>query len=92
MTKADIIDKVYESVSGLSKREASELVEAVFDTIKGTLEKNENIKISGFGNFIIREKKARPGRNPKTGKSIEISARNVLTFRPSQVLKKALNQ
>ncbi len=91
MTKADIIDKVYESVPGLSKREATELVEAVFETIKVTLENGENLKISGFGNFIIREKKSRPGRNPKTGKSIEICERKVLTFRPSQVLKKALN-
>ncbi|MBU1239910.1 integration host factor subunit alpha [Myxococcota bacterium] len=91
MTKADIIDKVYETVPGLSKREATELVEAVFETIKVTLESGENLKISGFGNFIIREKKSRPGRNPKTGKNIEISERSVLTFRPSQVLKKALN-
>ena len=91
MTKADIIDKVYESVPGLSKREATELVEAVFETIKVTLENGENLKISGFGNFIIRDKSSRPGRNPKTGKGIEISARRVLTFRPSQVLKKALN-
>jgi integration host factor subunit alpha len=91
MTKADIIDKVYESVTSLSKREATELIEAVFETMKQTLESGENLKISGFGNFIIRKKQSRPGRNPKTGKAIEISARSVLTFRPSQVLKKALN-
>jgi integration host factor subunit alpha len=92
MTKADLIDKVYENVSGLSKRDASELVEAVFETIKTTLENGENLKISGFGNFIIRNKNSRPGRNPKTGESIEISSRRVLTFRPSQILKKALNE
>src|SRR5512143_2828348 len=63
----------------------------VFDTIKETLERGEKIKISGFGNFIIRDKKSRVGRNPQTGEEIEISARRVLTFRPSQVLKNALN-
>ena len=63
----------------------------VFDTIKETLEKAEKIKISGFGNFVIRSKKPRVGRNPQTGEEIEISARKVLTFKPSQVLKNALN-
>src|SRR4051794_4283239 len=90
MTKADIIEGVYEKV-GFSKKEAAEIVEMVFDTIKDTLEKGEKIKISGFGNFIVREKKSRVGRNPQTGEEIEISARRVLTFRPSQVLKNALN-
>ncbi len=90
MTKADIIESVYEKV-GFSKKEAAEIVEMVFDTIKETLERGEKIKISGFGNFIVRDKKARVGRNPQTGKEIEISARRVLTFRPSQVLKNALN-
>ena len=64
----------------------------VFDTIKETLEKGEKIKLSGFGNFIVREKKSRVGRNPQTGQEIEISARRVLTFRPSQVLKNELNE
>jgi integration host factor subunit alpha len=90
VTKADIIESVYEKV-GFSKKEAAEVVEMVFDTIKGTLERGEKIKISGFGNFIVRDKKSRVGRNPQTGKEIEISARRVLTFRPSQVLKNALN-
>ncbi|HEY3452853.1 MAG TPA: integration host factor subunit alpha [Myxococcales bacterium] len=90
MTKADIIESVYEKV-GFSKKESAEIVEMVFDTIKETLERSEKIKISGFGNFIVREKKSRVGRNPQTGKEIEISARSVLTFRPSQVLKNALN-
>ena len=86
MTKADIIESVYEQV-GFSKKEAAEIVEMVFDTIKETLERGEKIKISGFGNFLVRDKKSRVGRNPQTGKEIEISARRVLTFRPSQVLR-----
>jgi integration host factor subunit alpha len=90
VTKADIIESVYEKV-GFSKKEAAEIVEMVFDTIKETLERGEKIKISGFGNFIVRDKKSRVGRNPQTGEEIEISARRVLTFRPSQVLKNALN-
>jgi len=85
VTKADIIESVYEKV-GFSKKEAAEIVEMVFDTIKETLEQGEKIKISGFGNFIVRDKKSRVGRNPQTGEEIEISARRVLTFRPSQVL------
>ncbi|HVE86822.1 MAG TPA: integration host factor subunit alpha [Myxococcales bacterium] len=90
MTKADIIEGVYEKV-GFSKKESAEIVELVFDTVKETLERGDKIKISGFGNFQVRQKKARVGRNPQTGKEIEISARRVLTFRPSQVLKTALN-
>src|SRR5687767_5291755 len=90
MTKADIIEGVYEKV-GFSKKESAEIVELVFDTVKETLERGDKIKISGFGNFQVRHKKARVGRNPQTGKEIEISARRVLTFRPSQVLKSALN-
>jgi integration host factor subunit alpha len=90
MTKADIIEGVYEKV-GFSKKESAEIVELVFDTVKETLERGDKIKISGFGNFQVRYKKARIGRNPQTGKEIEISARRVLTFRPSQVLKTALN-
>ena len=91
MTKADIIEAVYEKVGGCSKKEAAEIVETVFNTIKETLESGEKIKISGFGNFVVREKKARIGRNPQTGEEITISARRVLTFKPSQVLKNALN-
>ena len=90
MTKADIIEGVYEKV-GFSKKESAEIVELVFDTLKETLERGDKIKISGFGNFHVRQKKARVGRNPQTGKEIEISARRVLSFRPSQVLKTALN-
>ncbi|MGC9982437.1 MAG: integration host factor subunit alpha [Polyangia bacterium] len=91
MTKADIADVVYEKVGGFSKKEATAIVETVFETVKKTLEKNEKIKISGFGNFVVRDKKARPGRNPQTGKEITISARRVLTFKASLVLTKALN-
>ncbi len=91
MTKADIIEQIYEKV-GFSKKESAEIVELVFDTMKETLERGEKIKISGFGNFVVRQKRPRIGRNPQTGEEIEISARRVLTFRPSQVLKSALNQ
>ena len=90
MTKADIIEAVYEKI-GFSKKDSAEIVELVFDTIKETLEKGEKIKISGFGNFVVREKKERVGRNPQTGEEILISARRVLTFKPSQVLKNSLN-
>lgn len=91
MTKADLIEAVYEKI-GMSKKESAELVEMIFDAMKNTLSKGEKIKISGFGNFVIREKRARMGRNPQTGQSMEISARRVLTFRPSQVLKSDLNK
>ena len=91
MTKADIIENVYESVGGFSKKDASQIVEAVFDIIKDTLARGEKIKLSGFGNLVVRDKNARIGRNPQTGDEITISARRVLTFKPSQVLKNALN-
>lgn len=91
MTKAEIIDAVYENVGGFSKKEAAEVVEAVFDTMKEVLADGKKIKISGFGNFVVREKKQRIGRNPQTGEPIPISARRVLTFKPSQVLKGILN-
>ena len=90
MTKADIVEALYEKV-GFSKKEAADLVELVFDTIKSTLSPGHKIKISGFGNFVVREKRSRIGRNPQTGESIEITARRVLTFRPSQVLRSEVN-
>lgn len=90
MTKADIVEKVYERI-GFSKKEASELVELCFDSLKDVLKRGDKVKISGFGNFLIRQKKSRVGRNPQTGQQIEISARRVLNFRPSQVLKAMLN-
>ena len=77
MTKAEIIDAVYEKVGGFSKKEAAEIVEAVFDTMKDVLAEGEKIKISGFGNFVVRAKKERIGRNPQTGAPIPISARRV---------------
>ncbi len=91
MTKAEIVDSVYERVGGFSKKEAAEVVESVFDTMKEVLARGEKIKISGFGNFVVRHKKERVGRNPQTGAPIPISARRVLTFKPSQVLKGILN-
>lgn len=90
MTKAEIIEAIHTKI-GFSKKESADIVEMVFDTIKDTLEKGEKIKISGFGNFVVRQKRPRIGRNPQTGEEIEISARKVLTFRASQVLKAALN-
>lgn len=91
MTKADLVDAVFQRV-GFSKKESAQIVEHVFDTIKETLETGETIKISGFGNFVVRDKRARIGRNPQTGEEIEISARRVLTFKPSQVLRNALKE
>ena len=90
MTKADLIENVYLK-TGFSKKESAEIVETVFDLIKSTLEEGEKIKIAGFGNFVVKEKATRRGRNPQTGEEIEISARKILTFKPSQVLKNAIN-
>jgi len=90
MTKVEIIQNVYDRL-GFSKKDAAQIVESVFDIMKERLEKGEKIKISGFGNFVVKEKKARRGRNPQTGTEIEISPRKVLTFKSSQVLRKALN-
>ena len=91
MTKADIVEHIYERV-GFSKKESAELVERVFDIIKDTLARGEKVKISGFGNFVVREKNARKGRNPQTGQEILLDARRVLTFKPSLVLKNVLNE
>ncbi len=90
MTKADIVEKVYQKI-GFSKKEASDLVELVFRTLKDTLQNGDKVKISGFGKFEVRKKKERIGRNPQTGDQIKISARRVLNFSPSQVLKAMLN-
>lgn len=89
MTKADIIESVFEKAE-LSKYEAGKVVDLVFETMKETLVEGEKIKISGFGNFVVRSKHERKGRNPQTGEEITISSRRVLTFKPSQVLKDAL--
>jgi integration host factor subunit alpha len=86
LTKADMAEKLFEEL-GLNKREAKELVEVFFDELRDALERGEVIKLSGFGNFVLRDKNQRPGRNPKTGEDIPITARRVVTFRPGQKLK-----
>jgi integration host factor subunit alpha len=86
LTKAQMADRLFDEL-GLNKREAKEIVEMFFDEIRRSLERNEQVKLSGYGNFELREKKERPGRNPKTGEEIPISARRVVTFRPGQKLK-----
>jgi len=86
LTKADLAEMLYEEL-GFNKREAKELVELFFEEIRTALERNEHVKLSGFGNFDLRDKSQRPGRNPKTGEEIPISARRVVTFRPGQKLK-----
>ena len=86
LTKADLAERLFEEV-GLNKREAKELVECFFEEIRGALESGVPVKLSGFGNFDLRDKNQRPGRNPKTGEEIPISARRVVTFRPGQKLK-----
>ena len=91
MTKADLVERIYENV-GFSKKEAAEIVESVFEEMKQALQEGDKIKISGFGNFVVRRKAARKGRNPQTNETIVISSRKVLTFKPSQVLKAALNE
>jgi len=90
MTKADIVEVVHNR-TGFSKKESSEAVESILDILKEVLEGGEKIKLSGFGNFVIRKKEVRKGRNPKTGQEMEISARSVLTFKPSQKLKDHIN-
>jgi integration host factor subunit alpha len=86
LTKAEMAERLFVDV-GLNKREAKEFVDAFFETIRDALEKGEQVKLSGYGNFDLRLKNERPGRNPKTGKEIPISARRVVTFRPGQKLK-----
>jgi integration host factor subunit alpha len=91
LTKADLVEAIYEKI-GFSKKEAQDLVELVFKIIKDTLSQGEKVKISGFGNFVLRDKNSRTGRNPQTGEAIQISKRRVLTFKPSQVLKEEVNE
>lgn len=86
LTKAELADLLFESV-GLNKREAKDLVETFFDEIRDALARGEPVKLSGFGNFQVRDKPQRPGRNPKTGEIIPIAARRVVTFHASQKLK-----
>ncbi len=91
MTKIDIIEAIYEKV-GFSKKEVAKIVETIFDIMKEHLTREDKIKISGFGNFVVRNKRARRGRNPQTGDDIQITPRRILTFKPSQVLKAAINR
>jgi integration host factor subunit alpha len=91
MTKADIVEHIFEKV-GFSKKDVAEVIELLFETIKETTENGKNVKISGFGNFMVRQKRQRRGRNPQTGEDMTITARRVLTFRPSQILKDAVNR
>ena len=86
LTKAELAEMLFDQV-GLNKREAKDMVETFFDEIRGALERGESVKLSGFGNFQLRDKPQRPGRNPKTGEEIPISARRVVTFHASQKLK-----
>jgi integration host factor subunit alpha len=86
LTKADLAEKLFEEL-GLNKREAKEIVESFFEEIRSSLENGQQVKLSGFGNFDLRDKNQRPGRNPKTGEEIPITARRVVTFRPGQKLK-----
>ena len=86
LTTAELAEMLFERV-GLNKREAKDMVETFFDEIRGALERGESVKLSGFGNFQLRDKPQRPGRNPKTGEEIPISARRVVTFHASQKLK-----
>ena len=86
LTKAEIVETLFEEL-GLNKREAKDLVEMFFEEVRAALETGRQVKLSGYGNFDLREKNERPGRNPKTGEEIPISARRVVTFRPGQKLK-----
>ena len=91
LTKAELADLLFERV-GLNKRGAKDMVEGFFEEIRSALESGESVKLSGFGNFQLRNKPQRPGRNPKTGEEIPISARRVVTFHASQKLKMAVEQ
>jgi integration host factor subunit alpha len=86
LTKAELAEMLFDQV-GLNKREAKDMVETFFDEISAALVRGESVKLSGFGNFLLRDKPQRPGRNPKTGEEIPISARRVVTFHASQKLK-----
>lgn len=90
MTKAELVDLIYERI-GSSKKEACEVVEAVFQIIKDSLRRGEKVKVSGFGSFVVNHKHARRGRNPQTGEPITIDSRRVLSFKPSHVLKQLVN-
>ena len=90
LTRADLTESVYEEV-GLSRNESAELVEKVLDEISESLVSGDNVKISSFGSFLVRQKNGRMGRNPKTGEEVPINPRRVIVFRPSQVMKDEIN-
>tara|TARA_B100001105_G_scaffold209958_1_gene174381 strand:+ start:795 stop:1094 length:300 start_codon:yes stop_codon:yes gene_type:complete len=89
LTKSDIVEDLNNEI-GLNKREAKELVDLLFDDIKNLLSEGHEVKLSGFGNFQLRDKSPRPGRNPRTGEDVEISARRVVTFKSGQKLKESV--
>ena len=91
LTKADMVEHLFEEL-GLNKREAKDLVELFFEEIRDALETGKNVKLSGFGNFMLRDKTQRPGRNTKTGEEIPVTARRVVTFRPGQKLKQRVEE
>jgi len=91
LTKADLAETLFEEL-GLNKREAKEFVELFFEEVRRSLEAGDPVKLSGFGNFELRDKRERPGRNPKTGEEIPISARRVVTFRPGQKLRSRVDE
>lgn len=91
LTKVEIADSLIQKFD-LTKREAKDLVESFFEEIRVALESGEDVKLSGFGNFQLRDKKSRPGRNPKTGESVAVSARRVVVFKPGQKLRARVGQ
>ena len=90
LTRADLTEAIYEEV-GLSRNESADLVESVLEEVASCLVKGENVKVSSFGSFLVRQKNGRMGRNPKTGEEVPIAPRKVLVFRPSQVMKDRIN-
>ena len=92
MRKLDLANQVKERIGGISKKEAGILVNLLLDTVRETLLRGENVKISGFGSFVVRAKNDRVGRNPHSGEELLIPARKVLTFKPSQLLRDRLNE
>ncbi|KAF0221124.1 MAG: integration host factor subunit [Geobacteraceae bacterium] len=91
MTKADLVEHIHTRTS-IAKKDSFDIVDSVFSIMKDTLESGENIKIAGFGNFEVKQKKERKGRNPQTGEDITIEERRIITFKPSMVLKQAINE
>jgi integration host factor subunit alpha len=91
MTKSDLVERIHTN-TGFSKKDSADILESVFSIIKNTLEAGEKIKIAGFGNFEVKQKRDRVGRNPQTGETITIEARRILTFKPSTLLKQAINK